>query len=153
VAHPSYLLAQEDNNIQDKDVQASHILVFGHKRCTNGRKLMETNASTVGPVLRLFEARAKPGSADKLAKKFETTSASVVRDEPGNKGYFFARSTADEGQTLLFASLWIDMDAVKARFGVNWKSSHLPDGYAELIDECSVRHFNLASGWHVVDMA
>ena len=114
---------------------------------------METNAPTVGPILRLFEARPKPGSADKLAKKFETTSASVVRDAPGNKGYFFGRSSPDEGQTLFFASLWVDLDAVKARFGVDWRSSYLPDGYAELVDECSVRHFNLASGWHVGDMA
>jgi quinol monooxygenase YgiN len=114
---------------------------------------MATNAPTVGPILRLFEARAKSGSGDKLAKQFETTSASVVRGEPGNRGYFFGRTTVDEGQTLLFASLWVDLDAVKARFGVNWKSSYLPDGYAELIDECSVRHFNLVSGWHVIDIA
>jgi hypothetical protein len=36
-----------------------------------------------GSILRVFEARAKPGCADSLAKKFATTSVDVVRNQPG----------------------------------------------------------------------
>jgi hypothetical protein len=42
-----------------------------------------------GSILRVFEARAKPGCADSLAKKFATTSVDVVRNQPGNQGHFF----------------------------------------------------------------
>jgi hypothetical protein len=35
-----------------------------------------------GPVLRIFEARTKPGHAEKLLESFATTSAAVVTGEP-----------------------------------------------------------------------
>jgi len=102
-----------------------------------------------GPVLRLFQVKAKPGCADALAEKLATTSIGVVQGQSGNKGYFFGRSAGDGGDWLVFASLWSDLDAVKSRFGAEWLSSHLPEGYAELIDEHSVRHYDLAAGWNV----
>jgi hypothetical protein len=40
-----------------------------------------------GSILRVFEARAKPGCADSLAKKFATTSVDVVGNQPGNQGH------------------------------------------------------------------
>ena len=102
-----------------------------------------------GPVLRLFEVRTKEGCVKKLIDKFATTSAEVVRNEPGNAGYFFGRMVENDGSIVIFASMWKDMAAVKDRFGDDWQSSYLPPGYEELIDECSVRHFDLSSGWHV----
>jgi hypothetical protein len=35
------------------------------------------------------------------------------------------------------------VDAIRARFGHDWRSSFLPPGYAELIEECSVEHYHL----------
>lgn len=49
----------------------------------------------------------------------------------------------------LFASVWRDLDAVKARFGDDWESSFLPDGNEALINTCSVRHVDLSGGWHL----
>ena len=108
--------------------------------------------TTDGPVLRLFEVRAKEGCASELIQKFATTSANVVRNEPGNVGYFYGRVVENEGNVVIFASMWKNMEAVKDRFGVDWQSSYLPSGYEDLIDECSVRHFDLSSGWHVQDL-
>ena len=54
-----------------------------------------------GSILRVFEARAKPGYADSLAKKFATTSVDVVRNQPGNQGHFFGRSVSDEDDVFL----------------------------------------------------
>ena len=108
--------------------------------------------TTDGPVLRLFEVRAKEGCASELIQKFATTSADVVRNEPGNVGYFYGRDVENEGNVVIFASMWKNMEAVKDRFGVDWQSSYLPSGYEDLIDECSVRHFDLSSGWHVQDL-
>lgn len=110
---------------------------------------MQHGADSSGPVMRLFEARAKPGRADELAQKLSSTSIDVVRNKPGNLGYFFGRNDADDKDVLVFASIWVDFHAVKDRFGEDWQSSYLPEGYAELIDECSVRHFVLASGSHL----
>ena len=102
-----------------------------------------------GPVLRVFEVRTKPNCADALLRNFATTSAQVVAGEPGNHGYFFGRCVEGDGNAVMFVSVWKDIAAVKARFGGEWQSSYMPDGYADLIEECSVRHFDLGGGWHV----
>ena len=106
---------------------------------------MHHNDSESGPIMRLFEARAKSGCADELVRKFATTSADVVQGEAGNEGYFFGQGVADDG-VVVFVSMWRDLDSVKARFGKEWQSSFLPEGYEALIEECSVRHVELRSG-------
>ncbi len=105
--------------------------------------------TTDGPVLRLFEVQTKEGRANELMRNFATTSAGVVRDEPGSMGYFFGRVIEKDCNTLVFASLWKDMNAIRDRFGDDWQNSYLPPGYEDLIVECSVRHVDLSSGWHV----
>ena len=110
---------------------------------------MQSDETRNGPIMRLFQVRAKPGCTDQLMQGFETTSAEVVRNEPGNEGYFFGRGIADDDNCVVFASVWADLEAVKKRFGENWQQSFLPPGYENLIDECSVRHIDLSSGWHV----
>lgn len=107
------------------------------------------NGPEGGPILRLFEVTAKPGCGAPLLEKFATTSADVVRGEPGNTGYFFGQEIGVEGETVLFASVWQDLAAVKTRFGDDWQVSFLPEGYDALIETCSVRHVDLSDGWHV----
>jgi quinol monooxygenase YgiN len=102
-----------------------------------------------GPVLRLFEVTTKPGRAEELLASFATTSAAVVRGKPGNAGYFFGREIAREGDTVIFASVWENLDAIKAHFGADWQVSYLPPGYEEMIDSCGNRHIDMAGGWHV----
>lgn len=99
--------------------------------------------------MRMFQVHAKEGYAQELIEKFATTSSKVVQGEPGNEGYFFGQGVASESDFVVFASIWRDMEAIKNRFGENWQDSFLPPGYEELIDECSVRHIDLSSGWHV----
>ncbi len=106
---------------------------------------MQTN----GPFLRVFEVRAKAGCTETLLNNFATTSADVVQGKPGNNGYFFGRCVQGGEDVVLFVSVWKDLDAVKARFGDDWQVSYMPDGYEELIEECSVRHFDMNAGWHV----
>ncbi len=110
---------------------------------------MQHGKADDGPIMRLFEVRTKEGCADRLIQKFATTSADVVRNEPGNEGYFFGRGVPGDGNVVVFASMWKDLDAIKDRFGEDWQKSYLPPGYEDLIEACSVRHFDLASGWHV----
>lgn len=100
-----------------------------------------------GTIMRLFRARAKNGRAAELLEKFATTSVDVVQDEPGNEGYFFGRGAALNEDTVMFASFWKDLDAVKQRFGPDWQRSFLPPGYEDLMVECSVEHICLSSGW------
>ena len=102
-----------------------------------------------GPILRLFQVQTKPGRAKELIEKFAVTSADVVRGEPGNQGYFFGEGVASDEDYVVFASVWQDLSAVKARFGEAWQTSFLPPGYDALIDECSVRHIDLSAGWKV----
>jgi hypothetical protein len=65
-----------------------------------------------GSILRVFEARAKLGCADSLAKKFATASVDVVRNQPGNQGHFFGKSVSDEDDVFLFVSVWRDLNAL-----------------------------------------
>ena len=59
-----------------------------------------------GPILRLFQVRAKPGCAAELIEKFRVTSAEVVRGYPGNLGYFFGHGVeADEELCRLHVGL------------------------------------------------
>ena len=109
---------------------------------------MGDNEAFSGSILRVFEARAKPGCADSLVTRFATTSADVVRNQPGNQGHFFGKRVSDGDDVFLFVSIWRDLNAVKTRFGGNWESSFLPAGYSELIEECSLKHFALRTDWH-----
>ncbi|MDJ0611735.1 MAG: antibiotic biosynthesis monooxygenase [Kiloniellales bacterium] len=106
-----------------------------------------------GPILRVFEVRTREGCADRLLENFATKSADVVRGKPGNLGHFFGRCVQGGGNVVVFVSVWANLDAVKARFGQDWQSSFLPAGYEDLIEECSVRHFDVGSGWHVRDLS
>ena len=119
----------------------------------NDGKLVEDSMTQEGPVLRVFEARTKTGCIDKLMRKFATTSADVVKGQSGNAGYFFGRCVQGGENVVLFVSVWESMDAVKARFGGEWRSSYLPSGYQELIEDCSIRHFDLDAEWHVDDLS
>ena len=105
--------------------------------------------SRQGPILRVFEVKTKSGCGDTLLSKFETTSSKVVRNEPGNRGYFFGRCIQGDNNVVLFVSIWEDLDAVKSRFGKDWQESYLPDGYADLIETCTIRHFDMGSGWQI----
>ncbi|MBG6174683.1 quinol monooxygenase YgiN [Labrenzia sp. EL_208] len=110
---------------------------------------MDATQPDKGPVLRLFQVKIKKGHAETLMRKFATTSADVVRHEPGNSGYFFGRGFAPDEGYLVFASLWDTIESVKQRFGDTWQQSFLPEGYDDLIEEHSIRHIDLSSGWFV----
>lgn len=95
------------------------------------------------PLLRLFKARAKLGCEAALAKKLATTSAQLVRNQPGMLSFLAAGPANDFDRDFVFATIWRNADALKAFYGGDWRVSLLPPGYAELIDECSVDHYHL----------
>jgi quinol monooxygenase YgiN len=95
------------------------------------------------PIVRVFRARAKPGCAGALADKLATSSVEVVQGQPGFLGYLVAGPASDRQHEFIFASIWADADAVKGRFGEQWRVSLLPPGYIDLIEECSVDHYHL----------
>ena len=91
-------------------------------------------------ILRVFEVRAKSGKAELLKRKLSDTSVAVVKDKPGNLGYFFGENLSSDGNDLVFISVWDNLASVKTRFGEDWEASFLPEGYDELIESCSIRH-------------
>ena len=95
------------------------------------------------PIMRVFRARAKPGCEKALAEKLATSSIEVVQGQPGFLGHLAASPANDHQREFIFATIWAEAGAVKARFGKQWRASHLPPGYAELIEECSVDHNHL----------
>jgi len=95
------------------------------------------------PIIRVFRARARQGCERALADKLATSSVEVVQGQPGFLGYLVAGPANEHQYEFIFASIWADADAVKARFGEEWRVSLLPPGYVELIEECSVDHYHL----------
>jgi quinol monooxygenase YgiN len=95
------------------------------------------------PIIRVFRARARQGCENALADNLATTSIQVVQGHPGFLGYLIAGPVSESQLEFIFASIWTDADALKARFGPEWRVSLLPPGYAELIEECSVEHYHL----------
>ena len=91
-------------------------------------------------ILRIFEVRAKPGSARQLKNKLSDTSVSVVGGKPGNIGYFFGENLSADERDLVFISVWEDLESVKLQFGRDWEESFLPEGYDQLIESCSIKH-------------
>jgi hypothetical protein len=67
----------------------------------------------------------------------------VVQGQPGFVGYLIAEPASEDQHEFIFASIWTDAAALKARFGQEWRDSLLPPGYTELIEECSVEHYQL----------
>ena len=119
-------------------------------RMAQGRKFRKAvGMKGEGPILRIFEVKTKKGCADALLENFATTSADVVKGHPGNMGYIFGDMVEGAEDTVMFVSVWTDLNAVKARFGDDWRVSYMPEGYEDLIDSCSVRHLVAAGGWHV----
>jgi hypothetical protein len=78
-----------------------------------------------------------------LADKLATSSIEVVQGQPGFLGHLVAGPANESQHEFIFASIWANADAVKTRFGDEWRVSHLPPGYAELIEECSIDHYHL----------
>ena len=97
----------------------------------------------MGNVLRVFEVKAKIGCEKVLKDKLSTTSIDVVRDKPGNKGFYVGEGIDKDDRILVFTSIWEDIDSIKRNFGADWKSAYLPPGYKALIDTCSIKHFLL----------
>lgn len=91
-------------------------------------------------ILRVFEVRAKAGKAELLKQKLSDTSVSVVKDKPGNLGYFFGENISSDGNDLVFISVWENLDSIKSHFGEDWGQSYLPEGYDEIIESCSIKH-------------
>lgn len=96
------------------------------------------------PVLRVFQARAKPGCEQALAGKLATSSVAVVQGQSGNLGHLAGLPATAGGRDFIFCSIWRDADALIARFGSDWRSSYLPAGYDELIETCSVQHYSIS---------
>ena len=109
---------------------------------------MRQHEADQGPIMRLFTVRTKEGCAGQLLANFATVSADAVQHEPGNVGYFYGQGVAQDDGTVIFASLWRDLDAIKERFGEDWQVSFLPPGYEYLIEECSIAHIELNPGWN-----
>ena len=91
-------------------------------------------------ILLIFEVRAKPGKSGVLKQKLSDTSVSVVKGKPGNQGYFFGENISSDENDLVFISVWEDLGSIKSHFGEDWEQSYLPEGYEEIIENCSIKH-------------
>ena len=95
------------------------------------------------PLVRLFKARAHPGKERELAEKLARTSPTVVKGKAGFLGYLTGGPSQANGRDFFFITIWRDFPALKEVFGDAWRESHLPPGYAELIEAHSIEHYEL----------
>ena len=98
------------------------------------------------PIIRVFRARAVAGKEAELAKKLATTSVGVVSGKAGFVGHLAGQPAETTGRDFVFITMWKDFAALKAVFGDGWRESFLPPGYAEIIDQHSIEHYELTAG-------
>src|SRR5215467_16167748 len=122
-------------------VSMLRLAIIWRNKTVPERELYELRPSV--PIIRVFRARAKRGCERALADKLATSSVEVVQGQPGFLGHLAAGPASEHQHEFIFASIWANVDAVKARFGEQWRHSLLPPGYAELIEGCSVDHYHL----------
>ena len=71
------------------------------------------------PIIRVFRAHARQGCNRALADKLATSSVQVVQGQPGFLGYLVAGPANESQHEFIFASIWTDADALKARLDRN----------------------------------
>ena len=91
-------------------------------------------------IMRIFDARAKAGKREILRQKLAQTSVLVVEGKPGNLGYFFGENLSSQQNDLVFISVWQDLASIQSVFGEHWQEAYLPEGYAEIIESCAIKH-------------
>ncbi|MEM6987884.1 MAG: hypothetical protein AAF499_15265 [Pseudomonadota bacterium] len=95
-------------------------------------------------VLRVFDVRTKAGRADELLDKLSGTSVAVVQGKPGNTGHLFGKLASADGNDLVFISVWASIESVQERFGEAWQESFLPEGYEDMIESHSIKHYTVS---------
>ena len=95
------------------------------------------------PIVRVFRARAHAGKEGALARKLATTSAALVRGQTALVAYLAGAPGPGAPRDFTFITIWRDFQGMKELFGEDWKVSLLPPGYGELIESCSVEHYEM----------
>jgi len=93
------------------------------------------------PVARVFRATARPETKEVLLHLFRTVSRDVVRSKDGLVRLTVYEPIDAAEMDLGFETIWRSLAHVEAAFGQGWQLPHLPKGYAEMIDSCSVEHY------------
>jgi hypothetical protein len=95
------------------------------------------------PIVRVFKARARVGKEKELAEKLANTSPTVVSGKAGFLGYLAGGPAQPDRRDFFFMTMWRHFLALKEVFGDSWRESHLPPGYAEIIEDHSIDHYEL----------
>jgi hypothetical protein len=96
-------------------------------------------------LARVFRATPRTGAKQELIAKFEISSADLVKSKLGLLAYSIYEPADRDNAGVIFESVWRDLEDVKRAFGEHWREPHLPDGYAAIIDRCSVEHYEVRS--------
>lgn len=97
------------------------------------------------PIIWVFRVRGKHGCQGALAHKLATSSIEIGQGQPGFLSRPIASPASESQHEYIFVSIGANAEAVKTRFGEEWRVSLLPPGYVELIEECSGEHYHLTA--------
>jgi heme-degrading monooxygenase HmoA len=93
-------------------------------------------------VIRVFRARAQPGTTDELARLAQEASIPFVDAQPGLVARYTGRGIGATSDELTMITIWEDLDAMKNMTGDDWESAVIPDDRLEpLIAESLLHHY------------
>lgn len=108
-----------------------------------------------GAILRIFSATPCPGASSQVGTKLDTVSASLVTRQAGLIGYLAAHPLPGDDGEHLFISVWENVDKLVGFTGNNWSDAVLPDGYATLLANWNIAHWQVGGmsfasheNWH-----
>jgi transposase/quinol monooxygenase YgiN len=93
-------------------------------------------------ILRVFQARLKPGRRAAYEQLCRATTFPMMRAAPGCLAVQIAASTARRPEELVIVSVWKDLASVRAFVGERWEEVLILPGEAELMEEARVQHFD-----------
>jgi hypothetical protein len=91
-------------------------------------------------ITRVFRGNLRPGSLEAFTRYLSDIAVPRFLTSPGVSGLEIHLPDTDTGGTVLCATLWRDVDHVKAFAGEDWAKPQMGDGEDEMVQRAAVSH-------------
>ncbi len=94
-------------------------------------------------IMRIFQVRTRPGKEAEFATFFHDTAIPLMKATDGIVEVLPGAPRPETPREFSFVMVWRDLDALKAFVGEDYASPHIDPAEAELVEERTIRHYEL----------
>jgi quinol monooxygenase YgiN len=96
-------------------------------------------------IMRVFQATIRPGKEMEFSRFFHETAIPLMRATPGCIELLPGAARQRSPREFCFVMVWESLDALKAFVGEDYDSPHIDPAEAELVEDRSIRHYDLVA--------